>query len=389
MLTNNRTGIIYKATCTETELVYVGQTATSLPLRRQEHFREAANGSDTSFHQAIREHGEDAFVWDVLADEIPQAELGEHERFYIRFYDTFRSGYNGNQGGAGRPCTATPHLRFVSENELTLHWELNRQRNEEHVYALAQHMQTFGGFNPAYPIETMEIDSKYHVFSGHHRAAAAFSRDIRFPLLPLSKVPVTVIHGDMDTLIEKMWTAHDAHNPKTNPALGLQLTKAQEVEQRLIQLSFPHIYILSSERIGELWNVSRKTVDRLRLQLIDIIDSLTQSEFDATELLANFHFTPERLVRMDRLIASGERVGADGRVYKTQASRKKKRANSVVLKDKVVKAETLLRLALPNADNVSEKKIRWLNECFNLALPKSTDRLAALQRLLKHLTEDL
>lgn len=84
MLTNNRTGMIYKATCTKTGLVYVGQTATSLPLRRQEHFREAANGSDTSFHQAIREHGEDAFVWDVLADEIPQAELGE---LYIRFYN--------------------------------------------------------------------------------------------------------------------------------------------------------------------------------------------------------------------------------------------------------------------------------------------------------------
>lgn len=389
MLKNNRTGIIYKATCTETGDAYIGQTATSLPLRKQEHFRKAVNGSDTSFHQAIRDFGEDAFVWDVLADEIPQAELGEHERFYIRFYDTFRGGYNGNQGGGGNTAAPQPHVTFVSETELTLHWELNRQRNEEHVYALAQHMQTFGGFDPAYPIETMEIEGKRHVYSGHHRAAAAFSRDMRFPLLPLAKVPVTVIQGDMDTLIERMWTAHDAHNPKMNAALGLQLTKAQEREQRLIQLSFPHIYRQSSTQLGELWNVSRKTVERLRLQLIDIIDSLNQRNLDAAELLANFHFTPERLGEMERLIASGERVGKEGKVYKTQASRQKKIANRVVLKDQVMQAETLLRLALPNADNVSEKKIRWLNECLTLALPKSTDRLAAMQMLLKRLAEDL
>ena len=102
MLTNNRTGIIYKATCTKTELVYVGQTTTTLALRKRAPLRDARKGSNTLFHRAIREFGEDAFVWDVLADEIPQAEcLSEYERFYIRFYDTLRNGYNSNQGGGG------------------------------------------------------------------------------------------------------------------------------------------------------------------------------------------------------------------------------------------------------------------------------------------------
>ena len=44
---------------------------------------------------------------------------------------------------------------------------------------------------------------------------------------------------------------------------------------------------------------------------------------------------------------------------------------------------------LSDIPDIPEQKIQWLNECLTLALPKSTDRLAALRMLLKRLEEDV
>ena len=217
-------------------------------------------------------------------------------------------------------------LQYVTQKELVPNWGLNRVRDDEHVFALMQHMQDFGGFDERYPIGTMRIDGKLHIFSGHHRFDAAFGSDLLFPLLPLDKVPVTVIDGDFDALVKSMWDAHDENNPKKNPAFGLQLSKAQEKEQRLIQLSFPDIYILASEQIGELWNVSRTTVERLRADFKEHLFKIASYTLNSGALLAQYHFTPERLATMVELVKSGKRIGADGKVYYTQASEAKKEA---------------------------------------------------------------
>lgn len=163
-----------------------------------------------------------------------------------------------------------------------------------------------------------------HIFSGHHRFAAAFRRDLTFPLLPLEKVPVTVVKGDFDALVERMWNAHDENNPKKNPAFGLQLSRAQETAQRLIQLSFPHIYRQLSNPLGELWDTSRKTVDRLRQKFKEQLWDIVKLNLPPDALLQRYHYTPERLATMVELVKSGERVGADGKMSSTQASETKK-----------------------------------------------------------------
>lgn len=47
-------------------------------------------------------------------------------------------------------------LRYVTKKELVPHWDLNRIQDEDHIYALMQHMQHFGGYNESYPIEAMD-----------------------------------------------------------------------------------------------------------------------------------------------------------------------------------------------------------------------------------------
>lgn len=356
-MNNNRTGIIYKATCTETGLAYVGQTTKSLALRKQKHLQKARSGSDTPFHQAIREHGEDAFHWEVLAEGIPYAQLDEEEQSYIDLDDTFDNGYNANRGGGGK--IATPQLqlplRWVSESELTLHWNLNRRRNEQHVDALAQRMQAIGGFDSDYPIGTIEIEGELHVYSGHHRVAAAFSRDIVpyqfYPLLPLEKVPVTVIQGDEDTLIEQMWTTHLVSNSEDGT---LSLSGNLIDDALCIVLAFPHFYRLSPRKLSKMWNVP---TDWIRSTMGWIGSDISNIPFQREYLISS-----ERAMAMKRLIGV---MNAERILQKT------------------------LQKTMPKPSKIPEQQIRWLNECITLALPKSTDRLAALQMLLKRLAEDL
>ena len=353
MLDNNGTGIIYKATCTETGFAYVGQTTKSLAVRKQKHFQKAFGGSNTPFHRAIREHGEDAFVWEVLADEVPADKLGSEEQSYIAAFDTIVHGYNANSGGGGKKATPQlqPSLRWVSESDLTLHWELNRRCNEKHVYALAQRMQAIGGFDSDYPIGTIEIDGELHVYSGHHRVAAAFSRDIVpyqfYPLLPLEKVPVTVIQGDEDTLIEKMWTTHLVSNSEDGT---LSLSERLIEEALCIVLAFPHFYRLSPRKLSKMWNVPP---DWIRSSMSYISQDISMISFQRDYLISS-----ERAMALKRII-------------------------------NVRDTERILQSGLPTPPDIPEQQIQWLNECLTLALPNSTDRLAALQMLLKRLAEDL
>ena len=360
-MNNNRTGIIYKATCTETGLAYVGQTTKSLALRKQKHLQKARSGSDTPFHQAIREHGEDAFHWEVLAEGIPYAQLDEEEQSYINLLDTFDNGYNANRGGGGKQATPQlqPCVRFVSESELTLRWDLNRGYNEEHVYALAQDMQAIGGFDTRYPIGTIEIDGELHVYSGHHRATAAFKRDMSpqlFPLLPLAQVPVTVIQGDMDALIEKMWTTHIVNDSEDGTLSSVDFWDEEKAFK--ILLNFPHYYRMSPRKLSKMWNVSTDVIKQLQHNIEVDIFSIVRSNFEGFRYKLENHLSPERLMAMARLLS-------------------------------VMQAEKTLRSVLPTPSEIPGQQIRWLNECLTLTLPKSDDRLAALQMLLKRLAEDL
>ena len=352
-MNNNRTGIIYKATCIETGHAYIGQTTKSLALRKQEHLQKARSGSDTPFHQAIRDYIEDVFHWEVLAEGIPYAQLDEEEQSYINLLDTFDNGYNANRGGGGKQATPQlqPCVRFVSESELTLRWDLNRGYNEEHVYALAQDMQAIGGFDTRYPIGTIEIDGELHVYSGHHRVEAAFSRDIVpyqfYPLLPLEKVPVTVIKGDEDTLIEKMWTTHIISDSEdcTLGFHGFLMDKALG-----IVLGFPHYFRMSPRKLSKMWNLP---TDWIKSQMSMVASNISNIPFRNNHLISS-----ERAMTIERIFG-------------------------------VMNAERELRSIMPTPSEIPERQIRWLNECLTLALPKSTDRVAALQMLLKRLMEDM
>ncbi len=61
--------ICYVATHNDSGKRYVGITKRSLKARRSQHERDAANNRlDTPFHKALRQYGNNAFTWKVVAE---------------------------------------------------------------------------------------------------------------------------------------------------------------------------------------------------------------------------------------------------------------------------------------------------------------------------------
>lgn len=92
----NITYSIYKITCIDNNKVYIGQTIRPVKQRFLRHLDDAIKQRiDTKFARAIRKHGRDKFVVEVIdTSATSQEELTELEYEYICKYDSVEKGYN-------------------------------------------------------------------------------------------------------------------------------------------------------------------------------------------------------------------------------------------------------------------------------------------------------
>jgi group I intron endonuclease len=90
-------GYIYKAINTVNSKSYIGKTKNTIEDRFIGHKSDAANGSRTRFHCAIRKYGLDQFKIEIL-EAVQESELDIRERFFIA---THKPEYNMTAGGDG------------------------------------------------------------------------------------------------------------------------------------------------------------------------------------------------------------------------------------------------------------------------------------------------
>jgi group I intron endonuclease len=93
------TNIIYKATNTVTQEVYIGATTKTLEDRIEDHIQKANKANGSYFQEAIATYGEEAFVWEAIDTAETANELAEKERNFIFQYNSQENGYNSNRGG--------------------------------------------------------------------------------------------------------------------------------------------------------------------------------------------------------------------------------------------------------------------------------------------------
>lgn len=103
---------IYKIENLQNHKIYIGLT-NNIARRRSRHFTDLrCNRHDNSYLQKeFNIYGEENFSFEeIFKGDISEEEIGEKEKEYIKFYDSYRNGYNQNEGGNFGPSNGGSHL---------------------------------------------------------------------------------------------------------------------------------------------------------------------------------------------------------------------------------------------------------------------------------------
>lgn len=91
-----RTGIIYGYVNLESGKMYIGQT-----LHPEKRFNEHKNSKKRDWHVDYKKNPW-KYEYSVIEYDIPEDKLDEREIFWIKFFGSYRNGYNLNEGGGGQ-----------------------------------------------------------------------------------------------------------------------------------------------------------------------------------------------------------------------------------------------------------------------------------------------
>ena len=92
---------------------YIGESV-DIYRRWNKHIQELRNGAHINVHlqNAWNKYREDNFEFNII-EECEENNLPEREKFWIKFYDSFKNGYNQTEGGEG--CLGYKHNKESKE----------------------------------------------------------------------------------------------------------------------------------------------------------------------------------------------------------------------------------------------------------------------------------
>lgn len=93
---------IYKITNNANNKVYIGQSV-NIDKRVATHKRNIEKDEiDTKFYRTLRKHGWENFSVEVI-EECEIVELDGREKYWIKYYNSYKNGYNSTEGGDFNP----------------------------------------------------------------------------------------------------------------------------------------------------------------------------------------------------------------------------------------------------------------------------------------------
>ena len=96
------TGFIYKITNDINNKIYIGQTSTTIEERFNSHKKDMTkrNLEHRPLYNAMNKYGIEHFSIELI-EEVEIKLLGEREKFWIQYFDSYHNGYNATLGGDG------------------------------------------------------------------------------------------------------------------------------------------------------------------------------------------------------------------------------------------------------------------------------------------------
>ena len=126
---------IYKFTCKVNNKVYIGQSLNvenRFKAHANNHVNENLKGDyKTKFYRALRKHGIDNFIFEIVENVEDSNDLNEREAYWIKHYNSFKKGYNSTPGGDAVTGNNDLHPNAKNSNEDML--ELKRKLVETRV----------------------------------------------------------------------------------------------------------------------------------------------------------------------------------------------------------------------------------------------------------------
>ena len=110
-------GYIYKITNKINNKCYIGQTERTIKIRWLEHIRPSKYKLDLPLYRAISKYGVDNFLVEEI-EECNNAILDEREIYWIKYFDSYRNGYNCTEGGGGGIRTYEEYIDDIIQRYL-------------------------------------------------------------------------------------------------------------------------------------------------------------------------------------------------------------------------------------------------------------------------------
>jgi group I intron endonuclease len=152
---------------------YIGQSI-NIEKRIKTHFWAAFKENLPSYnyhiYQAIRKYGEDNFTWEILEtiQEDDPKKLDELEQFYIKKYDSFKHGYNMNEGGntANQNKASGENngkAKLTKQDVINIREAYNNHSLKREVYQKYKNRISESGFHKIWNWETWKnVVPEYH-----------------------------------------------------------------------------------------------------------------------------------------------------------------------------------------------------------------------------------
>ena len=93
-------GFIYKITNNVNGKIYIGQTIQNVKERFYQHCATKCSYkvANMVIHKAIKKYGKSNFTLEVI-EEVEQNILNDREKYWIKYYNSYKNGYNSTEGG--------------------------------------------------------------------------------------------------------------------------------------------------------------------------------------------------------------------------------------------------------------------------------------------------
>lgn len=146
---------IYMCTCLGNNKSYIGQ-AQDVKTRKCEHLSELRGNRHHNkyFQNSYNKYKEHSLVWTVL-EYCDIDELNDREIYWIAYYDTYKNGFNANEGGGGnRGYQKSEETLRKSSESIKRAWENADDRRKEFSERMKGDKNPMygrtGALNPAY-----------------------------------------------------------------------------------------------------------------------------------------------------------------------------------------------------------------------------------------------